>query len=76
MTFYTRKSALDAQNDLHNIKTLPGMHHPIQMKPADSENRNGKNDCANQVDLTTDSDSDSRTLIVSSQVMRDERFVP
>ncbi|XP_028967214.1 CUGBP Elav-like family member 2 [Galendromus occidentalis] len=40
VTFYTRKSALDAQNDLHNIKTLPGMHHPIQMKPADSENRN------------------------------------
>ncbi|XP_077492591.1 CUGBP Elav-like family member 1-A isoform X18 [Amblyomma americanum] len=40
VTFYTRKSALDAQNDLHNMKTLPGMHHPIQMKPADSENRN------------------------------------
>ncbi|XP_024086418.1 CUGBP Elav-like family member 1 isoform X4 [Cimex lectularius] len=40
VTFYTRKSALDAQNALHNIKTLPGMHHPIQMKPADSENRN------------------------------------
>lgn len=40
VTFYSRKSALDAQNALHNIKTLPGMHHPIQMKPADSENRN------------------------------------
>ncbi|XP_073990737.1 CUGBP Elav-like family member 1-B isoform X5 [Rhodnius prolixus] len=40
VTFYTRKAALDAQNALHNIKTLPGMHHPIQMKPADSENRN------------------------------------
>lgn len=40
VTFYTRKSALDAQNELHNMKTLPGMHHPIQMKPADSENRN------------------------------------
>nr|CAD7427473.1 unnamed protein product [Timema monikensis] len=25
---------------MHNIKTLAGMHHPIQMKPADSENRN------------------------------------
>ncbi|XP_014674146.1 PREDICTED: CUGBP Elav-like family member 1-A [Priapulus caudatus] len=35
VTFYTRKAALQAQNDLHNIKTLPGMHHPIQMKPAD-----------------------------------------
>lgn len=32
---------MSAQSDLHNIKTLPGMHHPIQMKPADSENRNG-----------------------------------
>ncbi|XP_052821735.1 CUGBP Elav-like family member 2 isoform X23 [Octopus bimaculoides] len=40
VTFYTRKSALDAQNALHNIKTLPQMHHPIQMKPADSEKRN------------------------------------
>jgi RNA recognition motif-containing protein len=41
VTFYKRKSALDAQNALHNIKSLPGMHHPIQMKPADTENRNG-----------------------------------
>ncbi|XP_070542721.1 CUGBP Elav-like family member 2 isoform X3 [Ptychodera flava] len=40
VTFYKRKSALAAQNALHNIKTMPGMHHPIQMKPADSENRN------------------------------------
>jgi len=40
VTFYKRKHALEAQNDLHNIKTMPGMHHPIQMKPADTENRN------------------------------------
>lgn len=40
VTFFTRRAALEAQNALHNIKTLPGMHHPIQMKPADSENRN------------------------------------
>ncbi|XP_056013584.1 CUGBP Elav-like family member 2 isoform X27 [Ostrea edulis] len=40
VTFYTRKAALDAQNALHNIKTMNGMHHPIQMKPADSEKRN------------------------------------
>ncbi|XP_072290826.1 CUGBP Elav-like family member 2 isoform X3 [Eucyclogobius newberryi] len=37
VTFYTRKAAQDAQNALHDIKTLSGMHHPIQMKPADSE---------------------------------------
>ncbi|KAL1374468.1 hypothetical protein pipiens_004906 [Culex pipiens pipiens] len=42
VTFYTRKAALKAQDALHNIKTLVGMHHPIQMKPADSENRNEK----------------------------------
>ncbi|XP_033150823.1 CUGBP Elav-like family member 1 [Drosophila busckii] len=42
VTYYTRKAALRAQDALHNIKTLDGMHHPIQMKPADSENRNGK----------------------------------
>ncbi|KAH8391540.1 hypothetical protein KR200_009435 [Drosophila serrata] len=40
VTYYTRKAALLAQDALHNIKTLDGMHHPIQMKPADSENRN------------------------------------
>ncbi|CAH1798529.1 unnamed protein product [Owenia fusiformis] len=40
VTFYERKSALEAQNALHNIKTLPGMQHPIQMKPADSEKKN------------------------------------
>ncbi|XP_021087653.1 CUGBP Elav-like family member 1 isoform X9 [Cricetulus griseus] len=41
VTFYTRKAALEAQNALHNMKVLPGMHHPIQMKPADSEKNNG-----------------------------------
>ena len=40
VTFVARKSALGAQDALHNIRTLAGMHHPIQMKPADSENRN------------------------------------
>jgi len=40
VTYYTRRDALEAQNRLHNIKVLPGMHHPIQMKPADTENRN------------------------------------
>ena len=42
VTFYSRRAALDAQNALHNLRTLPGSHHPIQMKPADTENRNGK----------------------------------
>ena len=42
VTFYSRKSALDAQNALHNLRTLTGSHHPIQMKPADTENRNGR----------------------------------
>ena len=44
VTYYTRRSALDAQNALHNLRTLNGSHHPIQMKPADTENRNGKID--------------------------------
>ncbi|KAK2186753.1 hypothetical protein NP493_190g04033 [Ridgeia piscesae] len=39
VTFFTRKAALEAQNKLHNIKTMTGMQHPIQMKPADSEKR-------------------------------------
>ncbi|XP_041074405.1 CUGBP Elav-like family member 1 isoform X1 [Polyodon spathula] len=40
VTYYTRKAALEAQNALHNMKILPAMHHPIQMKPADSEKNN------------------------------------
>jgi len=39
VTYYTRKEALDAQNLLHNVFTLPGMQHPVQMKPADGENK-------------------------------------
>ncbi|KAJ6646172.1 CUGBP Elav-like family member 2 [Pseudolycoriella hygida] len=46
VTFFTRKAALLAQDALHNVKTLVGMHHPIQMKPADSENRNVNEDTA------------------------------
>ena len=38
--YYTRQAALNAQNALHNLVILPGMHHAIQMKPADIENRN------------------------------------
>ncbi|XP_067348863.1 CUGBP Elav-like family member 1 isoform X14 [Channa argus] len=44
ITYYTRKSALEAQNALHNKKILPGMHHPIQMKPADSDKNNAVED--------------------------------
>ncbi|KAH7934358.1 hypothetical protein HPB49_025099 [Dermacentor silvarum] len=33
VTFYTRKSALDAQNDLHNMKTLPGVLRPTVVHP-------------------------------------------
>ncbi|KAM6979511.1 CUGBP Elav-like family member 1 isoform 5-T7 [Aplochiton taeniatus] len=44
ITYYARKAALEAQNALHNMKILPGMHHPIQMKPADSEKNNAVED--------------------------------
>jgi RNA recognition motif-containing protein len=40
ITYYTRKDALNAQNKLHNVRKLPGINYPIQMKPADAENRN------------------------------------
>ncbi|CAI5441182.1 unnamed protein product [Caenorhabditis angaria] len=40
VTYFHRKDAIEAQGALHNIKTIDGMHHPIQMKPADAENRN------------------------------------
>lgn len=39
VTFFKRKAALAAQDALHNVRTLERMHNPIQMKPADSENR-------------------------------------
>uniref|UniRef100_S4RCA6 RRM domain-containing protein n=1 Tax=Petromyzon marinus TaxID=7757 RepID=S4RCA6_PETMA len=34
VTFYTRKAALEAQNALHNIKTLPGLHAPTELVPS------------------------------------------
>ncbi|KAK5969654.1 ELAV-type RNA binding protein variant B [Trichostrongylus colubriformis] len=40
VTFYHRRDAIAAQSALHNIETIDGMHHPVQMKPADTENRN------------------------------------
>ncbi|EYC06147.1 hypothetical protein Y032_0078g1213 [Ancylostoma ceylanicum] len=40
VTFYHRKDAIAAQSALHNIEIIDGMHHPVQMKPADTENRN------------------------------------
>ncbi|KAK0393240.1 hypothetical protein QR680_000113 [Steinernema hermaphroditum] len=40
VTYFHRKDAIAAQNALHDIVILPGMHHAVQMKPADSENRN------------------------------------
>lgn len=37
VTFFHKQDALAAQNALHMKRTLPGMHNPIQMKPADQE---------------------------------------
>ncbi|RUS87579.1 hypothetical protein EGW08_004685 [Elysia chlorotica] len=39
VTFFTRKAALEAQSALHNMRTLPTVHHQVQMKPADKEKK-------------------------------------
>uniref|UniRef100_A0A1I7XTP1 RRM domain-containing protein n=1 Tax=Heterorhabditis bacteriophora TaxID=37862 RepID=A0A1I7XTP1_HETBA len=40
VTYYHRRDAIAAQSAMHNVETIEGMHHPVQMKPADTENRN------------------------------------
>ncbi|PAV61800.1 hypothetical protein WR25_22411 [Diploscapter pachys] len=42
VTYYHRKDAIEAQGAMHNVVTIEGMHHPVQMKPADTENRNDR----------------------------------
>uniref|UniRef100_H2Z5H3 RRM domain-containing protein n=1 Tax=Ciona savignyi TaxID=51511 RepID=H2Z5H3_CIOSA len=44
LTYAHKTAAMNAQNSLHERKTLPGMNHPIQVKPADTVSKGGKDD--------------------------------
>ncbi|CAF0931465.1 unnamed protein product [Rotaria sordida] len=70
VTFYTRKAALDAQNALHNLRTLNGCHHPIQMKPADAENRNERKLFVGMISKNFDEPS-IRTLFQTYGIIED-----
>uniref|UniRef100_A0A8C4QBB1 RRM domain-containing protein n=1 Tax=Eptatretus burgeri TaxID=7764 RepID=A0A8C4QBB1_EPTBU len=72
VTFYTRKAAIESQNALHNIKILPGMYHPVQMKPADNERSTVEERKLFVGMLSKDmNDDDVRALFVSFGVIED-----
>jgi len=39
LTYARKMAALNAQNNLHEKRILPGMNHPLQVKPADAVNK-------------------------------------
>lgn len=56
VTYVTQQSALNAQKTLHNSMILPGMHHAVQMKPADLENRNERKIFIGMISKSCDED--------------------
>ncbi|TMS40129.1 hypothetical protein L596_006548 [Steinernema carpocapsae] len=70
VTYYHRKDAIAAQNALHDIVVLPGMHHAVQMKPADSENRNERKLFVGMLSKRT-SESEVRSMFDSFGMIED-----
>uniref|UniRef100_A0A1I7YHC1 RRM domain-containing protein n=1 Tax=Steinernema glaseri TaxID=37863 RepID=A0A1I7YHC1_9BILA len=70
VTYYHRKDAISAQNALHDIVVLPGMHHAVQMKPADSENRNERKLFVGMLSKRT-SESEVRSMFDSFGMIED-----
>lgn len=68
LTYRNRQSSLNAQKALHNVVILPGMKSPIQIKPADAENRNERKIFVGMISKSSDEEQIKNLFLPFGQI--------